>query len=295
MTKQTMRFALFGNNHQTQKSCFIPQIIDLLQQRGADIFIESDFYHYIHETMQIQMDSTHVFDGIHFDADIAISVGGDGTFLKAASYVRDKQIPILGINTGRLGFMADASPYEIDTTIDILYKKEYVTEERSVIQVSKEGEAFQEYPFALNEVAILKRDRSSMISVNTYINNDYLTTYQTDGLILCTPTGSTGYSLSSGGPILVPCARNFVLTAVAPHSLNVRPIVLCDDVEITMTVESRSHNFLVAIDGRNETCEEGARLTLRRAPYTIQIIKGNNKRFFDTLRKKLMWGADQRS
>ena len=289
-----MRFALFGNNYQAKKSLYVQYILDLLHQKKAEIFIESAFYNYIHQTLHINSTITRIFDNSDFEADIAISIGGDGTFLKAASYVRDKNIPILGINTGRLGFMADISPSEIRSAIDMLYCRNYIIEERSVIQVSKDDLAFKGYPFALNEIAVSKRDISSMISIDAYINKDFLTTFQTDGLILSTPTGSTGYSLSAGGPILEPRSRTFVLTAVAPHSLNVRPIVLCDNVEIKLIVKSRSHNFLVAIDGRSETCEEGTQLTLKRAPYSIKIIKEANKRFFDTLREKLMWGADQR-
>ena len=221
---------------------------------------------------------------------MVISIGGDGTFLKAARRVGNKGIPILGINTGRLGFLADVSPEEMEETIEEVYQNHYTVEERSVLQLLCDDKHLQNSPYALNEIAILKRDSSSMISIRTAINGAHLTTYQADGLIIATPTGSTAYSLSVGGPIIVPHSKTIAITPVAPHSLNVRPIVICDDWEITLDVESRSHNFLVAIDGSSETCKETTRLTIHRADYSIKVVKRFNHIFFDTLRTKMMWG-----
>ena len=225
---------------------------------------------------------------------MVISIGGDGTFLKAARRVGNKGIPILGINTGRLGFLADVSPEEMEETIEEVYQNHYTVEERSVLQLLCDDKHLKNSPYALNEIAILKRDSSSMISIRTAINGAHLTTYQADGLIIATPTGSTAYSLSVGGPIIVPHSKTIAITPVAPHSLNVRPIVICDDWEITLDVESRSHNFLVAIDGSSETCKETTRLTIRRADYSIKVVKRFYHIFFDTLRTKMMWGADSR-
>ena len=235
-----------------------------------------------------------VFEGNDFEADIVLSMGGDGTFLKAASYVGNKNIPILGINTGRLGFLADVSPEEMEETFEDIYKGNYKIEDRSILQAFSEGQPLKGYPCGLNEIAILKRYSSSMITIHTSINGAYLTTYQADGLVIATPTGSTAYSLSIGGPVIVPHSQTIAITPVAPHSLNVRPIVINDDWEITLDVESRSHNFLVAIDGRSETCREGTRLTIRKADYKIKVIKRPNHVFFHTLRDKMMWGADGR-
>jgi NAD+ kinase len=221
-------------------------------------------------------------------------MGGDGTFLRAASMVGSKQVPILGINTGRLGFLADVTAQEIDHTIQALYEGDYAVETRSVIEVSTSGQKLKGYRCALNDVAILKRDNASMITIHCTVNGDYLTTYQADGLIMSTPTGSTAYSLSNGGPIIVPGTHVFLLTAVAPHSLNVRPIVLSEDSEIQLTVESRTHNYLVALDGRSEPLQETTRLRLRKAPYRVRVIKRADTKYFHTLRKKMMWGADQR-
>ena len=225
---------------------------------------------------------------------MVISIGGDGTFLKAARRVGRKGIPILGINTGRLGFLADISPEEMEETFDEIQAGRYSVEERSVLQLICDEKRLQDSPYALNEIAILKRDSSSMISIRTAINGAYLNTYQADGLVIATPTGSTAYSLSVGGPIMVPHSSTVVITPVAPHSLNVRPIVIRDDWEVTLDVESRSHNFLVAIDGRSETCKETTQLKIRRADYSVKVVKRFNHIFFDTLRSKMMWGADGR-
>jgi NAD+ kinase len=235
-----------------------------------------------------------VFEGDDFDADFVISMGGDGTFLKAASRVREKQIPILGVNMGRLGFLADVCPEDIGRCLDALYHDDFSVESRALIEVTTNDEAFEGFNCALNDVAILKRDTASMISIKAHVNGQYLNTYQADGLVISTPTGSTAYSLSNGGPIIVPGTKVFSMTAVAPHSLNVRPIVLADSSVIELEVESRSHNFLVAIDGRSEKCKEGTKLTLSRAPYDVQVVKRPGHRYFDALREKMMWGADTR-
>ena len=221
-------------------------------------------------------------------------MGGDGTFLKTASMVGEKQIPIIGVNTGRLGFLADINPPEIDPMVQAIYEGDYAIDTRTVLQVETDGQPLAGCPFALNDVAILKRDVAAMITVRTTINGDYVTTYQADGLVISTPTGSTAYSLSVGGPIIVPGTHVFSITAVAPHSLNVRPLVLSEDSEITLTVESRSHNFLVALDGRSEKLSDSTRLTLRKAPYRVKVVKRAGQKYFHTLRDKMMWGADQR-
>jgi NAD+ kinase len=240
------------------------------------------------------VNAAKIFTDDDFDADIVISMGGDGTFLKAASRVRQKMIPILGINMGRLRFLADISPNDIEKCLDAIYEEDYSIENRALIQVTTDGEPLEGYNCALNDVAILKRDTASMISIRASINGDYLTTYQADGLVISSPTGSTAYSLSNGGPIIVPGTKVFSMTAVAPHSMNIRPIVLADSSEITLTVESRSHNFLIAIDGRSEKCKEGTKLTLRRAPYDVKVVKRSDQRYFNTLREKMMWGIDVR-
>lgn len=289
-----MRFAIFGNTFQAKKSCHAKALFDTLKKKGAEVHICRDFYTFLTTDLGMQIDAAVPFEGDDFTADMVISVGGDGTFLKAASRVGKKSIPILGINTGRLGFLADISPEEIEVTFDEIYNNQYRVEERSVLQLLSSDRRLQSSPYALNEIAILKRDSSSMITIHTAINGAYLTTYQADGLIIATPTGSTAYSLSVGGPVIVPHSNTIAITPVAPHSLNVRPIVIRDDWEVTLDVESRSHNFLVAIDGRSETCKESNQLTIRKADYSMKVVKRTNHIFFDTLRTKMMWGVDRR-
>ncbi|MBR1687019.1 MAG: NAD kinase [Prevotella sp.] len=295
MSKEKLRFAIFGNTYQPRKSAAACDILAALQERGAEIQMEAEFYVFLTAGQQLDIRVDRVFEGSDFEADFVISMGGDGTFLKAASLVGDKQTPILGINTGRLGFLADIAPQEIGRTIDSLYAEDYAIEERVAIRVETDGDPLEGCDCALNDVAILKRDNASMITIRTTIDGEYLTTYQADGLVVSTPTGSTAYSLSNGGPIIVPGTHVLSLTAVAPHSLNVRPIVIGDRSVVELQVESRSHNFLVALDGRSEKCKEGTRLTLRRAPYSVQVIKRVGQNYFLTLREKMMWGADTRA
>ncbi|MCI1647583.1 MAG: NAD kinase [Bacteroides sp.] len=291
-----MKFAIFGNVHQAKKPIiYMETLLRLLEERDAQVCICKEFYEFLTLNLHLQLSpSIDLFEGNDFTADMAISMGGDGTFLKASNRVGQKNIPILGINTGRLGFLADISPEEIEETLDEIYNNHYKVEEHSVLQLQCEDPNLMKSPYALNDIAILKRDSSSMISIHTFINGVPLTTYQADGLIISTPTGSTAYSLSVGGPIIVPNSKTIAITPVAPHSLNVRPIVICDDWEVTLEVESRSHNFLVAIDGSSETCKETTRLSISRADYTVKVIKRFNHSFFDTLRNKMMWGADIR-
>lgn len=289
-----MKFAIFGNTYQAKKSSHAENLFKLLAKHEAEVYVCREFYRFLASDLKLSVHVAGLFDDDNFTADMVISIGGDGTFLKAAKRVGSKNIPILGINTGRLGFLADVSPEEMEETLAEIHTEHYTVEERSVLQLICGDKHLQASPYALNEIAILKRDSSSMISIRTAINGAFLTTYQADGLIIATPTGSTAYSLSVGGPIIVPHSKTIAITPVAPHSLNVRPIVICDDWEITLDVESRSHNFLVAIDGSSETCKETTQLTIRKAPYSIQVVKRYHHVFFDTLRSKMMWGVDTR-
>lgn len=290
-----MKFAIFGNTYQPQKSFHAYRLLELLKSQGAEIAMCREFYDFLSADLRIKVPIDELIEGNDFTADMVISIGGDGTFLKAARRVGRKEIPILGINTGRLGFLADISPEEMESTFKEIQAGEYSVEDRSVLQLISNDKHLQEFPYALNEIAVLKRDSSSMISIRTAINGAYLTTYQADGLVISTPTGSTAYSLSVGGPIIVPHSNTIAITPVAPHSLNVRPIVIRDDWEVTLDVESRSHNFLVAIDGSSESCKETTQLTICKADYSIKIVKRVSHGFFDTLRSKMMWGADGRS
>lgn len=291
MSQRKLKFALFGNIYQTKKSAAIQKVLSCLSEWGAVLSVDQEYFDYLCHGQLLDVPAAHVFSGDDFEADFAISMGGDGTFLKTAARVGSRNIPILGVNMGRLGFLADIAPQSIESCLHALHEDDYAVESRAVIQVALSDELLGS---ALNDVAILKRDTASMISIRTSINGEYLTTYQADGLIVSTPTGSTAYSLSNGGPIIVPGTGVLVMTAVAPHSLNIRPIVIPDSAVVTLDVESRSHSFLVAVDGRSEKCAEGTRITLRRAPYNVQVVKRSGKQYFSTLREKMMWGADVR-
>lgn len=293
--QQALRFALFGNTYQEHKSAHVTHLLEILRRRKAQICISNEFYDFLRNHTKADLSGLEVFEGNNFSADMVLSIGGDGTFLKAASRVGKKEIPILGINTGRLGFLADVLPDQMEDAFDEIYQGNYLAEPRRVLKLTCNGHVLKGYPYGLNEIAVLKRDTSSMITIHAYINGEPLNVYQADGLVISTPTGSTGYSLSVGGPILVPQSGTISLTAVAPHSLNVRPIVIRDDWEITLDVESRSHNFLIAVDGRSETCREGTKLTIKRADYYVRIVKRCHHSFFNTLREKMMWGMDGRN
>jgi len=288
------KFALFGNIYQAKKSAHVLRLLSILGKHQAEVYMDKEFHQFLIKDQKLDIRVAGVFEDNDFDADMVLSMGGDGTFLKAASHVGSKNIPILGINTGRLGFLADISPEKMEEAFEDIYKGNYKIEDRSVLQASSQGQPLKGCPCGLNEIAVLKRDSSSMITIHTSINGAYLTTYQADGLVIATPTGSTAYSLSIGGPVIVPHSNTIAITPVAPHSLNIRPIVINDDWEITLDVESRSHNFLVAIDGRSETCREGTRLTIRKADHYIKVVKRPDHIFFHTLRDKMMWGADGR-
>ncbi|MBQ9357491.1 MAG: NAD kinase [Prevotella sp.] len=299
-------FALFGNVYQCSKSAAISKVLACLQHEGARVLIEREYFDFLCASGLISDadnngSSIETFTGSNFEADFALSMGGDGTLLRTASLVGSKPVPILGVNIGRLGFMADSDADDFHNTLLSLYSGDYTTEQRALIQVNALGEEYNlitdgtaGHNCALNDVAILKRDTASMISIRTCINGEYLTTYQADGLIVSTPTGSTAYSLSNGGPIIVPGTGVMLLTAVAPHSLNVRPIVIPDTAVVEVTVSSRSHTFLVAIDGRSTKMPEGTTLHLQRAPYKVSVVKRSGTRYFSTLREKMMWGADLR-
>lgn len=289
-----MKFAIFGNKHQTKKSKSIEQLFEAIIRHNDSFIIDKPFYDFLcGEGMVLPAPFGFISDD-KFDADIAISFGGDGTLLRTASRIGRKPIPILGINAGRLGFLTTISNDDIDFIIEKIHSGEYDTEERSLIEAITEGGDLRNYPFALNEIAVMKHDSSSMMTLKATINGVDTITYQADGLIVATPSGSTGYSLSVGGPIISPNANVLVLTPIAPHSLNARPIVIDDSSCVEIKVCSRSHNFLIAIDGRNESCDEDVIVTVRKADYKQVIMRRKGHSFIQNLQEKLMWGADTR-
>lgn len=292
---QKNRFAIFGNVYQRKKSQAIFKLIAILQRNDAEIYVDRPFYEFITEGQHMDVKVDGIFDGDDFDVDYAISMGGDGTLLKTAARVHSKDTPIIGVNIGRLGFLADVAPSEIEMAISDIYAGNYRVDEHSVIKIETSGkEKLESSPFALNDIAILKRDNASMISIRASINGEYVTTYQADGLIVTTPTGSTAYNLSNGGPIIAPGTGTLCLTAVAPHSLNIRPIVVPDNSVISLKVESRSHSVLVAVDGKSTSLSDGTEVRISKAKHTVRIIRFSDRKYYSTLREKMMWGLDQR-
>lgn len=295
MASPRLRIALFGNSYQIKKNAYVAAIIRKLVQLNILISIEKSFADFIVRNLHLNLAPFIVFHPEDVEADIAISIGGDGTFLSTSAFIGTRRIPILGINTGRLGFLADISPDHIDEALEALARRQYITEDRTLLNITVHGAPLTIFPNALNEVAALKHDNSSLIEIQMRVNGEKLTTYIADGLIVSTPTGSTGYSLSAGGPVIDPASETICLTPVAAHSLSTRPVVLRDNVELELTIHSRSHNYLLAIDGRSQSLPDTATLTIKKAPYQIAVVKIIHHNFFDTLRDKMMWGADQRN
>ena len=292
-----MKIAVYGQDYikeATQKAA--EHLLEVLLQKKATVFFETDFI----KTQNVTVQNNAViktFSKLDASFDLLISIGGDGTILRAISYVKDLGIPIVGINTGRLGFLATIQTDDIEAAIDQLFKGDYKISERSLLSVNTEPKHtdISETNFALNEVTLSRKNTTSMITVSTYLNNEYLTSYWADGLILSTPTGSTGYSLSCGGPVIVPESKNVVITPIAPHNLNARPLVIPDNTEITLSVDGREDQFLMSLDSRIVTLPNTTKVTVKKASFVIKMVELLDETFIDTLRKKLLWGEDRRN
>lgn len=290
-----MTIAVFGNTYRTVILAHIQVLYNFFKDKNTTILLDRELYRFVAEFGDFSLENTEVIEDDNFDADVALSIGGDGTFLNTAARVGRKGIPILGINTGRLGFLSDISSDDILTALNFLLTGEYFIEERALIQVEVMDGTKLQYPYALNEISVHKQDSSSMISINASVNGELVHTYQADGLVVATPTGSTAYSMSVGGPLVVPQAQNFILSPVASHSLNVRPLIVPDSWTIDLEVYSRTRSFLMALDGRSKVLEHKTKLRITKADFGIKIIKQLNHTFFDTLKNKLLWGVDRRN
>ena len=289
-----MRFAIFGNPSPAKSCGHELQFFNLLHSLGDEIAIDKRYHEFLTHNLGQDIPYDSLFEGNDFTADAVISIGGDGTFLRTATRVGSKGIPMVGINTGRLGFLADITADRITDAITRIHNGDYTLEERNLLQISMEGLPEGHTPYALNDIAILKHDISSMIQVATSVGGTPMITYQADGLVVATPTGSTAYSLSVGGPIIAPGTNVICLTPVAPHSLTMRPLVLPADETIHLDVTSRSHSFLVSIDGNSFSCPEHTAIEISRAPFRISVMKPAKGDFFATLRAKMLWGTDSR-
>lgn len=296
-TTLQLRVALFTKSVQHEKCSIFEKVVTFLQHNGVEVYLAKHSAQAIQSLPSKILAELPIFDASSSDVsiDLAISMGGDGTFLSTAERLGRHQVPILGINTGRLGFLADVQPAEIEKALQLVVDGKYDVSCRSLIEARLEDSEIGVYPYALNEVAVLKHDNSSLIEVETLVDGNLLTNYVADGLIVSTPTGSTGYALSVGGPVLAPESPAFCLAAVAPHSLTMRPIVLSDEVELTLRVKSRTGRFLMALDGRSLSLKAGTTIRLRKAPYTVAVVKTAENDFYHTLREKMMWGVDQRN
>lgn len=291
-----MKIAILGKPFTDNIAPFIQALFDELLRRKAELCLVEHFALYLQNTLDVPggIETFRRGDKLE-DVDIVLSIGGDGTLLDTVTYVGAQQIPILGVNTGRLGFLATIPYDSINIALDAIYKGHYTLDERALIRVDSDQEIFEGINFGLNEFSILKRDTSSMIVVHTYIDGEYLNSYWADGLVVATPTGSTGYSLSCGGPLVLPQTNNFVVSPVCPHNLNVRPMVVSDRSVISFEVEGRSSSYLAALDSRSTAVDMNVQLAVRRENFTARLVKLNHVNFLSTLRSKLNWGLDKRN
>lgn len=290
-----MRIAVFGNTFRTVILSHIQVLFEYSENKDITLLLEKELYEFVKEFGKFSLGNAELINDDNFHADIALSIGGDGTFLNTAARIGRKQIPILGVNNGRLGFLADIRSEELVFALEGILTSQFKVEDRTLLFIeSSDGETF-DYPYALNEVSVQKQDSSSMISINASVNGEMVHTYQADGLVISTPTGSTAYSMSVGGPLVVPQAQNFILSPVASHSLTVRPLIVPDSWIIDLEVHSRSRCYLVAIDGRSKVLEQSTKLKISKADFTVKVIKQINHTFFDNLKEKLMWGVDKRN
>ena len=292
-----MKIAVYGQNYvkdTTQKA--VEKLLDFLLKNDANVYLEEDFIKTQNSVIQNNA-AVKTFNTLDTNYDLLISVGGDGTILRAITYVRDLGIPIVGINTGRLGFLATIQTDEIETALTEIFKGEYKISERTLLSVSvnPKNHDIEHTNFALNEIAISRKNTTSMITVETHLNDEFLTSYWADGLILSTPTGSTGYSLSCGGPVITPDANNFALTPIAPHNLSARPLIIPDNTKVTFRVNGREDQFLMSLDSRIATLPNTTTVTIEKANFAIKMVERLDETFLNTLRKKLLWGEDRRN
>lgn len=294
-----MKIGIYGQFYHENSEIYIQLLLQTLQKKEAEVIIEENFLEIINRNQDIKNNFSDfpTFKKLDSSFDLFFSIGGDGTILKAVTFVRDMGIPIVGINTGRLGFLATIQKEEIAESLNQILNGDYSISERSLltVQTFPDNEDIQPLNFALNEVAVNRKNTTSMIKVETLVNDNYLTSYWSDGLIVATPTGSTGYSLSCGGPVIDPSAKSIVLTPIAPHNLNARPLVMPDSVVISLKVSGRENNFLISMDSRIATVENETIIVIKKAPFTIKLLQLHEDSFIKTLRKKLLWGEDKRN
>ncbi|HUH26888.1 NAD kinase [Gelidibacter sp.] len=293
-----MKIAIYSQNYKSKEES-LGILFNYLLEQKANVFIEDQFYRLIDKHFDFKKNYKEfgTFQTLDNSFELLISIGGDGTILRAITYVSDLAIPIIGINTGRLGFLATIQNNQIESALDSIYEGDYKISERSLlsIETNPKNKDLIQLNFALNEIAVSRKNTTSMITVNTHLNGEYLTSYWADGLIVSSPTGSTGYSLSCGGPVISPDAKSFVITPIAPHNLSARPLVIPDDTEIQLKVEGREDFYLISLDSRIATLHNTTIVTIKKAAFKIKMVELHTESFIDTLRKKLLWGEDKRN
>jgi len=292
-----MTIAIFGSPYPEHFSKYIQHLIKKLETEHINLIIEEEFSIFLENNIRFNksISTFNSYETLKNKADFLLSIGGDGTLLKAVTYVRESEIPIMGINTGRLGFISSISADQIDDAITDILKGNYKINERTLLELSSDKNLFKEKNFALNEVAVSKKDTSSMIRIDAYVDDEFLNTYWADGLVVSTPTGSTGYSLSCGGPIILPGTNNIIITPNAPHNLNVRPIVIDDNSVVKLKVEDRDQLALVSLDSRSRAFDSETELIIKKANFKVRLVQPQNNSLIKTIRHKLMWGLDKRS
>lgn len=292
-----MNVALFGRKVTKQNAPYYAQVMAYLQEFGWNPILESSLKEMLVTKVGIGQEADVFTSHRDFQSgiDLSISVGGDGTFIQNVKFVRDSGVPVMGINTGRLGFLANISKDDIQQAFDLVKRKEFVHQKRSLIRVETEKNHFGEDNVALNEITLHKKDSSSMITVHASLEGKYLNSYWADGLIVATPTGSTAYSLSCGGPIITPGCQVHILTPIAPHNLNVRPMVVPDHMPIKLEIEGRNRTYLMSLDGKSTIIKQHEEVTVHKAEYMINVVKFEENNFLDTIRNKMLWGIDRRN
>ncbi len=292
-----MEIAIFGKRFGQAFNASCIELFHFFEKKGVKINLYKPFNDFLLSEVKMDLGKITTFShpGEMPSVDMLFSIGGDGTFLQAVTFVRDKGIPMVGINSGRLGFLADISQKDLICALDEILEGRYRIQELSLLELTHPHGLMGDFGYALNEVAVHKRDSSSMITIHTYLNHEFLNSYWADGLIVSTPTGSTAYSLSVGGPIMHPSSRGIIITPIAPHNLTVRPLVFPDEMELTLKIEGRGGKFLASLDSRSRVVDDSLELKIRKADFTIKVVERENQNFYATLRNKLMWGADKRN
>ena len=294
-----MKVAIYGQYYLNSTEPIIKNIFIFFNKNNVEMVVEANFLRMLYEKKILEKEykSFSSYSELDSSFEMMISIGGDGTILRAATLVRNSGIPILGVNAGRLGFLASVQKEDIDTFLQYVIDKKYTISPRTLLTLdcTPEHQDITALNFAMNEVAVNRKDTTSMITIETYLNNEYLNSYWADGLIIATPTGSTGYSLSCGGPILTPAVNSLVITPIAPHNLNVRPLVIPDDTEIRLKVSGRSEQHLVSLDSRIASIPNESILIIKKTPFKINMVEIPQETFLKTLRNKLLWGEDKRN